>query len=182
MTGKDYFKKQAEICIANDNIPAELYTKYDVKKGLRDKDGKGVITGITNISRVDGFTTVNGVRTPCDGKLQYRGYEINDLIIGHHGQKYAFEESAYLLLFGNLPTKKQLEDFKDIIAEKRKLPKGFVRDIILEAHSKDVMNSVSRSILTLATYDDKVMDNSIDNVLRQCVGIISVMPMLAVYA
>ena len=182
MTGNDYFKKQAEICIAKDNIPAELYTKYDVKKGLRDKDGKGVITGITNISRVDGFTTVNGVRTPCDGKLQYRGYEINDLVFGHHGQKFAFEESAYLLLFGHLPTKKQLEDFMNIIAEKRKLPKGFVRDIILEAHSKDVMNSVSRSILTLATYDDKVMDNSIDNVLRQCVGIISVMPMLAVYA
>ena len=182
MSGKDYFKKQAEICVANDNIPAELYTKYDVKKGLRDKDGKGVITGITNISRVDGFTTVNGVRTPCEGKLQYRGYEINDLIFGHHGQKFGFEESAYLLLFGDLPTTEQLEEFRNIIAEKRKLPNGFVRDIILEAHSKDVMNSVSRSILTLATYDDNVLDNSIENVLRQCVGIISVMPMLAVYA
>ena len=182
MSGEDYFRKQAEICVANDNIPAELYTKFDVKKGLRDKDGKGVITGITNISRVDGFTTVNGVRTPCEGKLQYRGYEINDLIFGHHGQKFAFEESAYLLLFGSLPTNEQLKEFEEIIAEKRKLPSGFVRDIILEAHSKDVMNSVSRSILTLATYDDNVMDNSIENVLRQCVGIISVMPMLAVYA
>ena len=182
MSGNDYFKRQAAICVANDNIPAELYTKFDVKKGLRDKDGKGVITGITNISRVDGFATVNGVRTPCEGKLQYRGYEINDLIFGHHGQKFAFEESAYLLLFGALPTKLQLGEFRNIIAEKRKLPKGFVRDIILEAHSKDVMNSVSRSILTLATYDDKALDNSIENVLRQCVGIISVMPMLAVYA
>ena len=182
MIGKDYFRKQAEICVANDNIPAELYTKFDVKKGLRDKDGKGVITGITNISRVDGFATVNGVRTPCEGKLQYRGYEINDLIFGHHGQKFAFEESAYLLLFGSLPTDEQLEEFKNVIAEKRNLPSGFVRDIILEAHSKDVMNSVSRSILTLATYDDNALDNSIENVLRQCVGIISVMPMLAVYA
>ena len=182
MSGKDYYQRQAEVCVANDNIPAELYAKYDVKKGLRDKDGKGVITGITNISRVDGFTTINGVRTPCEGKLQYRGYEINDLIFGHHGQKFAFEESAYLLLFGSLPTKKQLDEFKAIIAENRNLPVGFVRDIILEAHSKDVMNSVSRSILTLATYDDNVLDNSIENVLRQCVGIISVMPMLAVYA
>ena len=105
----------------------------------------------------------------------------SSLIFGHHDQKFAFEESAYLLLFGKLPTKKELEEFKGIIAEKRRLPSGFVRDIILEAHSRDVMNSVSRSILTLATYDNKVMDNSIDNVLRQCVGIISVMPMLAVY-
>ena len=182
MSGKDYFERQADICVANDNIPAELYTKFDVKKGLRDKDGKGVITGITNISRVDGFVNMNGVRTPCEGKLQYRGYEINDLIFGHHDQKFAFEESAYLLLFGSLPTKEQLEEFKDVIASRRKLPDGFVRDIILEAHSSDVMNSISRSILTLATYDKNVMDCSIPNVLRQCVDIISVMPMLAVYA
>ena len=182
MVGNEYFQKQAEVCIANDNIPAELYTKFDVKKGLRDKDGKGVITGITNISRVDGFVNMNGVRTPCEGKLQYRGYEINDLIFGHHDQKFAFEESAYLLLFGSLPTKEQLEEFKDVIASRRKLPDGFVRDIILEAHSSDVMNSISRSILTLATYDKNVMDCSIPNVLRQCVDIISVMPMLAVYA
>ncbi len=182
MSGKDYFERQADICVANDNIPAELYTKFDVKKGLRDKDGKGVITGITNISRVDGFVNMNGVRTPCEGKLQYRGYEINDLIFGHHDQKFAFEESAYLLLFGSLPTKEQLEEFKDVIASRRKLPDGFGRDIILEAHSSDVMNSISRSILTLATYDKNVMDCSIPNVLRQCVDIISVMPMLAVYA
>ena len=168
--------------MANDNIPPELYAKYDVKKGLRDKDGKGVVTGITNISRVDGFITVDGVRTPCEGKLQYRGYEINDLVFGHHGQKFAFEESAYLLLFGSLPTAEQLDEFKKVIADRRKLPDGFVRDIILEAYSSDVMNSISRGILTLATYDEKVMDCSIPNVLRQCVGILSVMPMIAVYA
>ena len=182
MGENEYFQRQAEICLANDNIPPELYAKYDVKKGLRDKDGKGVITGITNISRVDGFVTIDGVRTPCEGKLQYRGYEINDLVFGHHGQKFAFEESAYLLLFGNLPTNKQLDEFKKVIAERRKLPDGFVRDIILEAYSSDIMNSVSRGILTLATYDDNVMDCSIPNVLRQCIDIFSVMPMIAVYA
>ena len=182
MSGDDYFKKQAEVCVANDSIPPELYAKYDVKKGLRDKDGKGVITGITNISRVDGFVNINGVRTPCEGKLQYRGYEINDLVFGHHGQKFAFEESAYLLLFGSLPTNKELDEFKKVIADRRKLPDGFVRDIILEAYISDVMNSISRGILTLATYDDKVMDCSVPNVLRQCIDIMSVMPMIAVYA
>lgn len=182
MASEDYFTRQAKICQSHDSIPAELYVKYDVKKGLRDKDGKGVVTGITHVSRVDGFVNINGVRTPCEGKLQYRGYDVHDLILGHHGQKFAFEESAYLLLFGELPTKKQLDEFKNVISEKRTLPEGFVRDIILKAHSKDIMNSMSRSILTLAAFDDNVDDTSIENVLRQCIEIMSVMPLLAVYA
>ena len=179
---KDYFSKQAKICRINDDIPPELYEKYDVKKGLRDKDGKGVVTGITHISRVDGFATVDGVRTPCDGKLQYRGIDIFDLVLGSKDHKFGFEESAYLLLFGELPNQEQLDEFREVIADNRYLPDGFLRDIILAVHSQDIMNSLSRSILTLAAYDDNVMDISVENVLRQCVKIISVMPMLSVYA
>ena len=177
---KKFFADKAHVCNNMDQIPVELYTKYDVKKGLRDNDGKGVVTGITNVSRVDGFATIDGVRTPIEGKLQYRGYNVPDIIANHKG-RFGYEESAYLLIFGSLPTKEQLEEFKGVIAEMGELPIGFVRDVILEGHSQDIMNSINKSILTLAAYDESTMDNSIENVLRQCIYIMSVMPMLAVY-
>lgn len=177
----DFIKKHSEICMENDSIPIELYNKYDVKKGLRDRSGKGVLTGLTNISRVDGFTTVDGVRTPCEGCLWYRGYDVSGLVDGLRINRYGFEEAAYLLLFGDLPSHKQLEDFNNSLAEARVLPITFIRDVILKAHSRDIMNSMTKSVLTLAAYDPNMSDCSIENVLRQSIGLISVFPMLAVY-
>ena len=177
----DYFTKQAALCTKQDDTPTELYEKYDVKKGLRDKDGKGVVTGLTHISRVDGFEVIDGVRTPIDGRLAYRGIDIKDLILGHGERKFAFEEAAYLLLFGELPTKGELEEFKDIIANHRELPTTFLRGVILKAHSKDIMNSMTKSVLSLGAYDDYIGSNDIPVVLKQCTRLISVMPMLATY-
>ena len=177
----DFVDEHSKICSTNDLIPAELYSKYDVKKGLRDSNGKGVLTGLTNISRVDGFTTVDGVRTPCEGCLWYRGYDVYKLVEGLENNRFGFEEAAYLLLFGNLPDEKELQDFRDELSQKCVLPVTFIRDVILKAHSRDIMNSMTKSVLTLAAYDPSMSDCSIRNVLRQCIELISVFPMLAVY-
>ena len=177
----DFVDEHSRICMENDFIPAELYTKYDVKKGLRDSNGKGVLTGLTNISRVDGFVTVDGKRTPCEGCLWYRGYDVYKLVDGLKDNRFGFEEAAYLLLFGNLPSEEQLTEFRDDLSMKRVLPVTFIRDVILKAHSRDIMNSMTKSVLTLAAYDSDMADCSIKNVLRQCMELISVFPMLAVY-
>ena len=177
----DFVDEHSKICMENDLIPAELYTKYDVKKGLRDSNGKGVLTGLTNISRVDGFITVDGKRTPCEGCLWYRGYDVYKLVDGLKDNRFGFEEAAYLLLFGNLPSEQQLTEFRDDLSMKRVLPVTFIRDVILKAHSRDIMNSMTKSVLTLAAYDSEMSDCSIRNVLRQCMELISVFPMLAVY-
>ena len=178
---KEFVRRQSQICNRNDLIPAELYTQYDVKKGLRDKYGKGVLTGLTNISRVDGFVNVDGVRTPCEGRLWYRGYDVVKMIKGRGSRRFGYEEATYLLLFGSLPTKEQLEEFRCVLGEYRVLPVTFIRDVIMKAHSKDIMNSITKSVLTLAAYDPNMSDCSIDNVLRQSLQLISVFPMLAVY-
>lgn len=178
---KNFYKLQAKLCDTYDIAQPELYTKYDVKKGLRDKDGKGVVTGLTHISRVDGFEVRDGVRTPIEGKLAYRGIDIKDLISGHRGARYAFEEAAYLLLFGELPDYEKLDLSIKILNDKRELPTTFLRGVILKAHSQDVMNSITRSVLSLASYDSKADNNDVVNVLRQCIELITVMPMLAVY-
>ena len=172
-----FIEEHSRICEKNDLIPTELYTKYDVKKGLRDSNGKGVLTGLTNISRVDGFVNIDGVRTPCEGCLWYRGYDVYKLVDGLKQNRFGFEEAAYLLLFGNLPTADELQNFR----EERTLPITFIRDVILKAHSRDIMNSMTKSVLTLAAYDTEMSDCSISNVLRQCIELISVFPMLAVY-
>ncbi len=177
----DYFTKKAAMCTKEDDTPTELYEKYDVKKGLRDKNGKGVVTGLTHISRVDGFEVIDGVRTPIEGRLAYRGFNIKDLILGHKEERFAFEEVAYLLLFGELPTKAELEEFTEIIANHRELPTTFLRGVILKAHSKDIMNSMTKSVLSLGAYDDYIGSNDIDVVLKQCIDLIAVMPMLATY-
>jgi len=177
----DYFTRKAAMCTKEDDTPTELYEKFDVKKGLRDKDGKGVVTGLTHISRVDGFEMIDGVRTPIEGRLAYRGFNIKDLIIGHSERRFAFEEAAYLLLFGELPTEEELEEFTEIIANHRELPTTFLRGVILKAHSKDIMNSMTKSVLSLGAYDDYIGSNEIDVVLKQCIDLISVMPMLATY-
>lgn len=177
----DYSKKQADMCIDNDSIPKALYTDYGVKKGLRDENGQGVLTGLTNISSVRAFDVIDGEKVPCDGELLYRGYNVTKLVKGAGDKRFIFEESAYLLLFGELPDATQLEEFRHIIANCMELPTNFTRDVIMKAPSADIMNSMTRSILTLASYDDRKDDLSIENVLRQSIQLISTFPMLAVY-
>ena len=169
-------------CEKNNAIDKELYTKYEVKRGLRDLNGKGVLAGLTNISDVCASKVVNGETVPCAGNLYYRGYNIKDLVKGFLDAKHpGYEETAYLLLFGELPTKEELKNFQEMIGERRTLPPNFVRDVILKAPSRDMMNSIARSILQLYSYDDKADDTSIPNVLRQCLNLISQFPMLMVY-
>ena len=169
-------------CETNNQIDKELYTKYEVKRGLRDLNGKGVLAGLTNISDVCASKIVDGKSVPCEGNLYYRGYNIKDLVKGFLDAKHpGFEETAYLLLFGELPSKKQLKNFQDMMAERRMLPPNFVRDVIMKAPSRDMMNSITRSILQLYSYDAKADDTSIPNVLRQCLNLISQFPMLMVY-
>ncbi len=177
----DYFKENEQLCIENDRIRKDLYQELGVKTGLRDEKGNGVLTGLTNISEVKAFETIEGQKVPCEGQLLYRGYSVQDLIMGSTGKKFAFEETAYLLIFGKLPTESELKNFCKVLMKKRTMPSNFTRDVIMKAPSHDIMNSVTRSVLTLASYDKAANDLSIDNVLRQCVQLISIFPMLAVY-
>lgn len=185
LSKKEWGNKLSDLaaqCETNSAIDMELYSQNDVKKGLRDKNGVGVLAGLTKISCIESHDMIDGKKTPCDGRLYYRGYNILDLVKGHGQQdNFRFEEITYLLLFGELPSKKQLEEFKEILADMRQLPTNFVRDVIMKAPSKDMMNSLAKSVLTLASYDDKVSDLSIENVLRQCLMLISEFPMMAVY-
>lgn len=176
-----YTEKLAEVCIKNDQIDKVLYDEYGVKRGLRDQNGAGVLTGLTNISSVRAFDIIDGQKVPCDGELLYRGYDVTDIVKGNRGARYQFEEAVYLLLFGELPDKEQFEEFKGVIAGCMDLPTNFTRDVIMKAPSADIMNNMTRSILTLASYDDKKDNLDIDNVLRQCIQLISTFPMLAVY-
>ena len=172
----------SELCEKSNEIDRELYVKYDVKRGLRDLNGKGVLAGLTNISDVCASKEVDGVRVPIAGNLYYRGYNIKDLVNGFlNDGHFGFEEITYLLLFGELPNEGELQVFTKMLAERRTLPKYFVRDVIMKAPSPDMMNSLSRSILTLYAYDEKADDTSIPNVLRQCLNLISQFPMLMVY-
>ena len=172
----------AEICQKNSVIEPSLYGKYDVKRGLRDINGKGVLAGLTHISTIKSSEIVNGKTVPCEGELYFRGIRIEDLVQGYLNEgRFGYEESAYLLLFGNLPDRKQLAEFEALLVSYRDLPTNFVRDVIMKAPSKDMMNTLARSVLTLYAYDDKADDTSIANVLRQCIMLISVFPMLAVY-
>ncbi len=177
-----YMEKQAEIIRGQDLIKNDLYTKYNVKRGLRDINGDGVVAGLTRVSTIQSKKNAGGEMKPCRGKLFYRGYDIHELVRGIFAdQRPGFEETAYLLLFGELPDKRQLDDFSAMIGEMRCLPTNFVRDVIMKAPSKDIMNSMTRSVLTLASYDLNPSDLSIENVLKQCMMLISVFPMLAVY-
>lgn len=179
---KDYTRKYSKICEKNDSVDRELFSQYGVKRGLRDISGKGVLTGITNISRVESSEIVNGKSVPCDGKLYFRGYKIQDLVHGFMSEnRFGFEEITYLLLFGELPNEQELATFKEMMAESRKLPTNFVRDVIMKAPSSDIMNSLTRSVLTLASYDKHMEDTSVENVIRQSIMLISIFPMLSVY-
>lgn len=163
-------------------IDSELYTRYDVKRGLRDINGKGVLAGLTHISDVRATEIKDGVSVPAHGKLFYRGYNVQDLINGFtKDDRFGFEETAYLLLFGELPNSTELAEFRKLLGSYRSLPTSFVRDIIMKAPSKDMMNTLARSVLTLYSYDDRADDTSLPNVLRQCMQLISLFPMLSIY-
>ncbi len=172
----------AELSRAAGEIDTELFTKYDVKRGLRDLNGKGVLAGLTNISDVRATKIVDGVSVPAHGELFYRGYNVRDLVRGFTGEnRFGFEEITYLLLFDRLPDRRELALFQEMLSEYRKLPTDFVRDIIMKAPSRDMMNTLSRSVLTLYSYDDRADDTSLPNVLRQCLQLISLFPLLSIY-
>lgn len=171
-----------KVCEENSKMDVSLYGKYDVKRGLRDINGKGVLAGLTQISNIVSSKTIDGKSVPCDGELYYRGINIKDLTNGFLKEnRFGFEETTYLLLFGVLPTEEQLKDFCKILGNQRSLPRNFVRDVIMKAPSKDMMNTLSRSVLTLYSYDSNPEDISLPNVLRQCINLISIFPMLSVY-
>lgn len=172
----------AELCEKNTTIEKDLYSKYEVKRGLRDVNGKGVLAGLTNISDVCATKIVDGKEVPCAGNLYYRGYNIKDLVRGFlEDGHFGFEEIAYLLLFGELPNIKESEMLHETLVERRTLPPTFVRDVIMKAPSRDMMNTLAKCILNLYTYDRKADDTSIPNVLRQCLNLISQFPMMMVY-
>lgn len=186
--GKDYsaitpeLYELAQKCRDSSSIDGSLYTKYEVKRGLRDINGKGVLTGLTEISEIVSTKNVDGKSVPCEGKLYYRGIDIEEIVNGFLSeQRFGYEEAAYLLLFGELPNWGQLEKFREILGEYRSLPTSFVRDIIMKAPSHDMMNTLARSVLTLYSYDSRADDVSIENVLRQCLQLIAIFPMLSVY-
>ena len=174
-------KEFAELCKQN-RIAPELYGKYEVKRGLRDVNGKGVLAGLTEISKIQSYVVEDNEMIPCEGKLYYHGINVEDLVDGFIKEKrFGFEEVTYLLLFGKLPNKEETNKFNKILNEYRSLPTNFVRDIIMKAPSKDMMNVMARSVLTLYAYDDKADDITIPNALRQCLQLIAVFPVLSVY-
>lgn len=163
-------------------IDTELFTRYEVKRGLRDLNGKGVLAGLTHISDVRAKEIIDGVEVPAHGRLFYRGYDVKDLVEGFtKDDRFGFEEVAYLLLFSKLPNEKELSGFKALLGKYRSLPTSFVRDIIMKAPSSDMMNTLARSVLTLYSYDDRADDVSLPNVLRQCLQLISLFPLLSIY-
>ena len=172
----------AALALQNSSIDPEDYVRYDVKRGLRDLNGKGVLAGLTEISDIVAKQIVDGKEVPCDGKLYYRGIDVEDLVRGAlKDGRFGFEETAYLLLLGHLPNREELAGFCQQLAYYRTLPNNFVKDIILKAPSHDIMNSLARSVLNLASYDDRCDDISLSNVMRQCVQLIALFPMLSVY-
>lgn len=175
-------ERLTDICKEHSSIDLSLYGKYDVKRGLRDINGKGVLAGLTQVSNVQATKVVDGKEVPCAGSLSYRGYDIKELTSGFvKDNRFGFEEVTYLLLFGELPNKKELKDFTRLLATQRSLPRNFVRDVVMKAPSRDIMNALSRSVLTLYSYDTNPDDISLPNVLRQCLNLISVFPLLSVY-
>ena len=181
MDVKEFAKLYEPVCRSADEVDENLYEKYGVKRGLRDKNGKGVLTGVTNISKIVSSRMEGDKEVQCDGQLWYRGYNVIDMVQDFGFKRFGFEEVSYLLLFGELPTDEELANFKTVLGSLRTLPTNFTRDVIMKAPSHDIMNSMTKSVLTLSAYDDNVSDLSIENVLEQCLRLISEFPMLAVY-
>lgn len=177
----DYTTRSEAVCRRNDTISPRLYEEYGVKKGLRDENGNGVLAGLTNISKITSSKIVDGKKVPCDGQLWYRGYRVEDLIGSLGETELGYEKIAYLLLMGQLPDSAAAEEFRRLLGECRTLPTNFTRDVIMKAPGKDIMNSMTRGILTLASYDERAIDTSVSNSLRQCIQLIAEFPLLAVY-
>lgn len=177
----DYTTRSEAVCRRNDTISPRLYEEYGVKKGLRDENGNGVLAGLTNISKITSSKIVDGKKVPCDGQLWYRGYRVEDLIGSLGETELGYEKIAYLLLMGQMPDSAAAEEFRRLLGECRTLPTNFTRDVIMKAPGKDIMNSMTRGILTLASYDDRAIDTSVSNSLRQCIQLIAEFPLLAVY-
>jgi citrate synthase len=173
----------AQLSLKNSCIDPGDYGKYDVKRGLRDLNGNGVVAGLTEVSEIRAFQMVDGQKVPCRGKLFFRGYNIEDLVRGPLAERrFGFEETAYLLMFGQLPSRTELDDFTNQLSYYRTLPNNFVRDVILKAPSSDMMNSLARCVLTMASYDDKADDTSLPNVVRQCMQLLATFPLFSVYS
>ncbi len=177
----DYTTRSETVCRRNDTISPRLYEEYGVKKGLRDENGNGVLAGLTNISKITSSKIVDGKKVPCDGQLWYRGYRVEDLIGSLGETELGYEKIAYLLLMGQMPDSAAAEEFRRLLGECRTLPTNFTRDVIMKAPGKDIMNSMTRGILTLASYDERAIDTSVSNSLRQCIQLIAEFPLLAVY-
>ena len=177
----DYTTRSEAVCRQNDTISPRLYEEYGVKKGLRDENGNGVLAGLTNISKITSSKIVDGKKIPCDGQLWYRGYRVEDLIGSLGETELGYEKIAYLLLMGQMPDSAAAEEFRRLLGECRTLPTNFTRDVIMKAPGKDIMNSMTRGILTLASYDERAIDTSVSNSLRQCIQLIAEFPLLAVY-
>ena len=177
----DYTTRSEAVCRRNDTISPRLYEEYGVKKGLRDENGNGVLAGLTNISKITSSKIVDGKKVPCDGQLWYRGYRVEDLIGSLGETELGYEKIAYLLLMGQMPDSATAEEFRRLLGECRTLPTNFTRDVIMKAPGKDIMNSMTRGILTLASYDERAIDTSVSNSLRQCIQLIAEFPLLAVY-
>lgn len=175
------FDKLVEYCMRSGRIDVGLYEEYDVKRGLRDSGGKGVLTGLTEISDVLSYGFPDGEKTPIDGELYYQGVNVQDLVKGFENRRFGFEETTYMLLFGKLPTKQQLEEFLDIMGSFRELPETFVRDVIMKAPSSNMMNTLQKCVLTLYSYDKDAEDISISNILKQSLQLITQFPLISVY-
>ena len=172
----------ANNCMKHGQIPSGLYEQYHVLRGLRDVNGKGVLAGLTDISTITGRKEVDGKIIPVEGELRYRGYDIKNLVTGFYKEeRFGYEEIAYLLIFGDLPGKAELKSFRELLGSYRTLPTNFVRDVIMKAPGKDMMNTLQRGVITLYSYDEMADDLSVANVLRQSLQLISTMPLLAVY-
>lgn len=178
----DYAVENEAVCRRNDQIDPRLYEEFGVNRGLRDENGKGVLTGLTKISKIVSTRVENGQKAPCDGELWYRGYRVEKLIADLGKEQPGFEKIAYLLLMGEIPSTEEERKFREMIGNCRTLPTNFTRDVIMKAPTEDIMNSMTRSVLTLASYDKNAKDISVSNSLRQCIQLISEFPLLAVYA
>ncbi len=182
-TKNEVISKYRDLAVEHGVIDSELYTKYEVKRGLRDISGKGVLAGLTEISEVRSYTIVDNDMIPCDGQLFYRGINIKDIVDGFiQENRYGFEETCYLLMFGKLPNEKEYNEFRELLSSYLELPDEFVRDTIMSAPSRDMMNALAKGVLTLYSYDDNADDISIENVIRQSIQLIAQMPLIAVYS
>ena len=166
----------------NHRIDPDLYSKYDVKRGLRDKNGKGVLTGLTEVSDVCAHKIVDGERVPIDGELYYQGVNVNDIIAGLEGRRFGFEETIYLLLFGKFPNAEEMEMFLNVMAEFQTLGNRFVRDVVMKASNQNIMNAMQRCVLTLYSYDSNPDEITPQNVFRQALELINKLPLIAVYS